>query len=90
MEKVATYLLQVRERTDVGHNPLNGAASNCQTILLEMTRTDIAAYLGLTIETVSRCLTKLKVRGLIKFVTLHTIELSEPDILIALAEGRIH
>jgi CRP/FNR family transcriptional regulator len=47
-EKIATFLMQVLDRTD------------SDRIVLPMTRTDIADYLGLTIETVSRTLTHLR------------------------------
>lgn len=42
---------------------------------LPMTRTDIADYLGLTIETVSRCFTKLRGEGLIATPDPHTVQL---------------
>lgn len=44
-------------------------------IALPMTRTDIADYLGLTIETVSRCFTKLRGEGLIATPDPHTVRL---------------
>jgi CRP/FNR family transcriptional regulator, anaerobic regulatory protein len=51
-EKVAAFLVSLRDR----RRRLGGGAV---TIPLPMTRTDIADYLGLTIETVSRTLSKL-------------------------------
>lgn len=54
LEKVATLFLDVNDKT------------TDSTVLLPMTRSDIADYLGLTIETVSRCITRLKVNGLVK------------------------
>ena len=38
-------------------------------------RTDIADYLGMTIETVSRLLSKLKQKGTIRLPTLRTVEI---------------
>ena len=51
-ERVASFLVEFRERWEW----INGASDK---IPLPMTRTDIADYLGLTIETVSRTFSKL-------------------------------
>ena len=52
-EKVASFLVGWRER-------LAHIGDNRQTIALPMSRQDIADYLGLTIETVSRTLTRFE------------------------------
>jgi CRP/FNR family transcriptional regulator len=52
-EKVATFLVGWRER-------LAHVGDDRQTITLPMSRQDIADYLGLTIETVSRTLTRFE------------------------------
>ncbi|MBI3515632.1 MAG: helix-turn-helix domain-containing protein [Proteobacteria bacterium] len=52
-ERVASFLTQIGRRADGDH------------IELPMTRTDIADYLGLTIETVSRTMTQLREDGVI-------------------------
>jgi CRP/FNR family transcriptional regulator len=52
-EKVAAFLVGWRERQA-------RAGDEQQTITLPMSRQDIADYLGLTIETVSRTLTRLE------------------------------
>src|SRR5260221_519081 len=52
-----------------------------------MTRNDIADYLGLTIETVSRTLTKLKQDGLIARTTSARLAIQERDRLEELAAG---
>lgn len=57
MERIAGFLLSLASRT--------GKRGNDQRICLPMCRADIADHLGLTIETVSRNLTKLKLRGII-------------------------
>ena len=44
---------------------------------LAMTRQDIADYLGLTIETVSRAFSKLKKEGVIDVYSAHTVELKD-------------
>ena len=57
-EKVATFLVKLAQRAaKIGHPP--------SEVALPMSRADIADYLGLTIETVSRTLTKLKSEKLI-------------------------
>ncbi|WP_342739837.1 helix-turn-helix domain-containing protein [Bradyrhizobium sp. B117] len=60
-EKVATFLLGWRERLFA----LKGAPD---TVPLPMSRQDIADYLGLTIETVSRTFTKLERHGAIEII----------------------
>ena len=54
---------------------------------LPMTRAEIADYLGLTIETVSRVLTRLKTQGVIRLVSLSELRIEQPDILRDLADG---
>ena len=54
-------------------------------IELVMTRQDIADYLGLTIETVSRAFSKLKKEGVIEVYSAHTVELLDTEILQAMA-----
>ena len=51
----------------------------CHQVDLVMTRQDIADYLGLTIETVSRAFGKLKREGLIKVYSAHTVELLDME-----------
>jgi CRP/FNR family transcriptional regulator, anaerobic regulatory protein len=57
-EKVATFLLGWRDR-------LARSAGPAKTVPLPMSRQDIADFLGLTIETVSRTFTKLERDGVI-------------------------
>jgi CRP-like cAMP-binding protein len=52
-----------------------------------MTRTDIGDFLGLTIETVSRTFTKLKLRGLIELPHCNQVTLLDIDELERLADG---
>lgn len=54
---------------------------------LPMTRTEIADYLGLTIETVSRELTRLKTAGLVRMLALNELRLEQPERLRAVADG---
>ena len=56
-------------------------------VSLPMSRTDIADYLGLTIETVSRTLTKLKTDRLIEFLDEKHVRMSQLRELREIAEG---
>jgi len=76
-EKVASFLLLMADRQD----------SDGDAIEVPMTRSDIADYLGLTIETVSRTLTKLKQDDLIAIPTVTRIEILDRDRLEDLAGG---
>ncbi len=56
-----------------------------EEIDLSMSRADIADYLGLTVETVSRCFTRLRKLGFIDFVTPQTIRVLRIDSLAELS-----
>lgn len=78
MERIAGFLLSLAGRT--------GKLGNDMRISLPMCRADIADHLGLTIETVSRNLTKLKVRGIIDLPGRGNFVMRDLDRLRALAE----
>ncbi|MEX0852376.1 MAG: helix-turn-helix domain-containing protein [Bauldia sp.] len=69
-ERVATFLLEMADR-----------ASNGETVELPMSRQDIADYLGLTIETVSRTLSLLEQSATIALPTSRRIELRNRSVL---------
>ncbi len=73
-EKVATFLMGVLDRS-----PGTGAH-------LPMGRQDMADYLGLTIETVSRMLTQLQASDVIKFIGLREFQVRNRQSLARLAE----
>ena len=52
-----------------------------------MPRSDIADYLGLTIETVSRTMTNLIKRGVIQSNTRYRFTIRKPALLRSLADG---
>lgn len=56
-------------------------------IELYMSRQDIADYLGLTIETISRSLAKLKAEGIIAFPTLNHLQILDLSKVSELAEA---
>ncbi|MBV2142690.1 helix-turn-helix domain-containing protein [Falsochrobactrum sp. TDYN1] len=68
VEKLASFLLVLAARTEQ-----HGGKADLVHLL--MNRTDIADYLGLTIETVSRSFTKLKTQGLIQLLDANTVEI---------------
>lgn len=65
LEKIATFLLDLAERTADG-----------DAVDLPMSRTDIADHLGLTIETVSRSFTQLERQAVIKLPSARRVVLS--------------
>lgn len=79
-ERLASFLLDLPDL-----DPLRPSAKG--QVRLPMTRTEIADYLGVTIETVSRELTRLKSLGLVEMLSLKEVRLAQPDRLRALAEG---
>jgi len=80
-EKIASFLLTLAERTGAA----DGAAE--ASIMVPMTRAHIADYLGLTIETVSRTLGRLKRSGLIRVPDVHRVVITRRDDLEKIAEG---
>lgn len=85
-EKVASFLYMLARRsmlTGCAHKATPGSAA----FELPLTRSDIADYLGLTIETVSRQLTRLKTSNIIR---LNTNRLIMVPVLERLAEAAGH
>ena len=76
IEKVAAFLLQLADRAGMPQSPL----------AVIMNRGDIADYLGLTVETVSRSFTRLKQQGLIELPESSRVILKDIEALQALAD----
>jgi len=76
-ERIASFLLQLADRA-------------AGPIELAMSRRDIADYLGLTIETVSRTLTMLKADGTIRMFKKCRLEIRNRAALEAMASERRH
>jgi CRP/FNR family transcriptional regulator, nitrogen fixation regulation protein len=72
-ERVAGFLVDMAERIGDGEH-----------VELPMSRQDIADYLGLTIETVSRILTLLQISGMITLVGCRSVDLRKPRALAEL------
>ena len=64
VERVAAFFLEISERQ-----------GGLRQIELPMSRLDIADYLGLTIETVSRVFSKLRSKGVIRLSSLRSVEI---------------
>ena len=70
--KVSFFLVYMAERLSDGRS---------DTILLPMSRYDIADYLALSVESVSRCLTCLKRRGAIALVGRRGVRIRDRSVL---------
>lgn len=79
-EKLASFLCVLAER--VGED-----LGAYRQINLPMSRSDIADFLGLTTETVSRTFTQLRKSQIIAIDNIHTIIIQRPTALLSLAEG---
>ncbi|GAB2678877.1 helix-turn-helix domain-containing protein [Aliiglaciecola sp. 3_MG-2023] len=77
LERLCFLFMQLLER-------LPGARAD--RVELYMSRQDMADYLGLTIETVSRCLAKLKSDGLVAFPKLNHLQILNLPAVSELAE----
>lgn len=75
LEKVASFLLRICQWQDED-----------RALHLPMTRHDIADYLGLTTETVSRTLTQLRDQHVIRSTNQHDVEIVDLEKLEALSE----
>jgi CRP-like cAMP-binding protein len=71
-EKVGAYLAAMTRRMKRGRT---------NTIVLPVTRYDIADHLGIAVETVSRTMTTLRRRGSIALTTPRDIEIRDPAML---------
>ncbi len=82
-ERVASFLLMLdaRRTSSDSSDGLDG------DITLPMSRADIADYLGLRIETISRELSALKASRLIRLTTTQTVRFVDRERLEELAEG---
>jgi CRP/FNR family nitrogen fixation transcriptional regulator len=72
-ERVASFLMDLAQR------------GGSEAVDLPMGRQDIADYLGLTIETVSRMLTQLQASNIVEFASCRTFRVQKWDVLERLA-----
>lgn len=71
-QKVGAFLLEMAERT---------ADRHADAVTLPMPRYDIADCLGLSVEAVSRSLTKLKCHGAIRLTSTRCVRILDPEAL---------
>ncbi len=84
-EKVSSFLMLLAK-----HSRLQGCGvedNNRASFALPLTRADMADYLGLTIETVSRQISKLKARKVIHLIDNRHIEVNDLDALLNISGG---
>ena len=81
VERAAAFLLHIRD-----HRARFGGGPPANLLDLPMTRADIADFLGLTVESVSRCFADLKRRGLVSLDHPRQVRLLDVDRLRALVE----
>jgi CRP/FNR family transcriptional regulator, anaerobic regulatory protein len=79
-ERLSSFLLNLLSRSNLGERLIG-------EIDLPMDRADIADYLGLTVETVSRTFTKLRKDGLIEMPSKNRIVIRDADDLADAAEN---
>lgn len=77
-ERLASFLIWMSVRADE-------RGDDAIRLLIPMSRTDMGDYLGLTVETVSRTMTKLKTQGVISLLDRGIIEIVDPDALEEMA-----
>ena len=80
-ERLASFFLALLDRAE------KAAGQKVRMIELPMSRMDIADYLGLTKETVSRMLASLKGRRIIRLDALDRVEVIDRRQLAGIAEG---
>jgi CRP/FNR family nitrogen fixation transcriptional regulator len=71
-EKVGSFILAMADRLSNGHS---------DRVTLPISRYDIADYLAVSVETVSRALSELKQRGLIRFTGTRVIQIIDREAL---------
>jgi CRP/FNR family transcriptional regulator len=77
-ERVADFLIERAARIGDAHS---------QAIALQMSRADIADYLGVTIETISRALSRFQREGLVTMPDAHHFSITRARALADLASG---
>ncbi|HET9460226.1 MAG TPA: helix-turn-helix domain-containing protein [Sphingomicrobium sp.] len=80
-ERLASFFLALADREE------RASSDKARFVSLPMSRSDIADYLGLTKETISRVLSQFKSRRVIRLDAINRIEILDREALEALAAG---
>jgi CRP-like cAMP-binding protein len=72
LEKVGAFLLEMADREDV---------EQTRWVRLPMSRSDIADYLAMAVETVSRTLTELRARRAIAYCDARRVQICDREVL---------
>lgn len=86
-EKMASFLLQMMHKSEQTKCPHVRPQPELPIFGLPLTRGEIADYLGLTLETVSRNFSKLRAAGIINLIDGQTVEICDADALEDLSES---
>ncbi len=78
-ERVAAFVLDLTRR-------LRSRGFSSASLVLRMTREEIGTYLGLTLETVSRCFSRLHDDGVLR-VQRRRVDILDPAALVRLVDG---
>jgi CRP/FNR family transcriptional regulator, anaerobic regulatory protein len=81
-EKVASFLYLIARNID----PVSSLGHDTVRFEIPLKRSDIADFLGLTIETVSRQITKMRQSGAINLINNRIVEVPDPERLRRLSE----
>jgi CRP/FNR family transcriptional regulator len=83
-EKIASFLMFIARRAAIGSN-CNEPHSDIVEFELPVNRSDMAAYLGTTVETVSRQITRLKTANVIRLTDMHHFVVPDMERLAEIA-----
>jgi CRP-like cAMP-binding protein len=90
--RLAAFLLAMARRKTRAQSPclaFEALVSEALVAELPMSRIDVADYLGLTVETVSRVFTALRGLGAIRLATANRVEILDPPALAMASTGTV-
>jgi CRP/FNR family transcriptional regulator, nitrogen fixation regulation protein len=85
LEKVSAFLLEMLERSRTGSRH---QSEGHRSVYLPMSRSDIADYLAMAVETLCRALTTLRARGTIAFLDAKRVRICDHSLLEDMAAAK--